>query len=200
MHWTGIKQSTSDKDGNVMAQTNSSKKSEKQASEPPATGRGGARAGAGRKSGSGAFGEATVPMRIPVSMAKQIEAALEQFKDKFTKAREAGDKVGPVDLNGLDGSAMAIAAGAPSGKPVDLAKLLAKRPESCFAWTASLDYPSLGVSSGDVLIVDRSCRATSQSLCAYWGNDGIALAKMGKLPKGMDAWGVAVALVRKLPE
>ena len=163
-------------------------------------GRGGARAGAGRKSGSGAFGEATVPMRIPVSLAVQVEAALEEFKVQHLKALQASEQVSPLDLSKLSGSAMSIVMGSPSGKPLDLANMISKRPESCFAWTSSLDYSSFGVNKGDVLIIDRSCNASSLSLCAYWGNEGIELAKASKLPKGVDAWGVAVGLVRKLTD
>lgn len=175
----------------------------KSSDEAPRATRGGARAGAGRKSGSGAFGEGTVPMRIPASMAGAVDKALEEFKRRVAQAKLSGASVAPLDMASLGSNALSMASvspGSPGGKPVDLAKALAKRPESCFAWTAPAAQADIGIQQGDVLVVDRAAKASAGSVVAHWGESGLELSAFKKGDKGAQHWGVAVALVRKLAD
>lgn len=188
---------------NIKAEKSGSGKGQKQASPEPRGKRGGARPGAGRKSGSGAFGEGTVPMRIPASMAPAVDSALEEFKRRVAEAKQAGSELRALDLPSLSGKALSLASvapGAPSGKPVDIARAVAKRPESCFAWTAPADQPDLGLLAGDMVVVDRSGKAAAGSVVAVWGERGIELSARSKGAKQTEPWGVAVAVVRKLAD
>lgn len=180
-------------------------------------GRGGARPGAGRKSGSGAFGEGTVPMRVPISMAADIEKALAELKERVASGERAARSLAP--LGGAKGARLAeLGAPAPKGKPVDLTKTLAARPETCCAWRAVEDLPEWGVRRGDVVVIDRSQSVKEGSLGAFWLQGGVELMAVERSAKGVQArrsgakkaaceaaslaelpvWGVAVGLARSL--
>lgn len=169
------------------------------ADESKKAGRGGARPGAGRKSGSGAFGEATVPMRIPMSLASQIEKALEDFKQVVSDRKSQTDAIAPLDLSALNDQALKLTGVDPSGRPVDLAKLMAKNPESCYAWTLDKALPKRGLQMGDIVIVDRSAKASGNALLAVWSESGLILVESHDQTKSSTgAWGVAVAVARML--
>lgn len=184
------------KSGNQEAAKKPSVKEGPSEEKKAAKGRGGARPGAGRKSGSGAFGEATQPIRVPRALVPSVEQALADYKQRVARAREAGAEVSPVDALAMREGAASVAEGAPSGKPLNLGALLASSPESSFAWTASRDIPALGIIVGDLLVIDRSAKASKGSIVAMWGEDGIELSRA--LSAGQEAWGVAVGLARRL--
>lgn len=169
------------------------------ADESKKAGRGGARLGAGRKSGSGAFGEATVPMRIPMSLAAQIEKALDDFKQVVSERKSQSEAIAPLDLSALNDQALKLTDVGPSGRAVDLAKLMAKNPESCYAWTLDKAWPTRGLQMGDVVIVDRSAKASANALLAVWSESGLVLVESRDQIKTSPApWGVAVAVARML--
>ncbi|MCC5792725.1 MAG: translesion error-prone DNA polymerase V autoproteolytic subunit [Legionellaceae bacterium] len=113
-------------------------------------GHGGKREHAGRPKGQGPYGEATKPLRVPLSRIADIKAFL------------------------LDGRtyqlplyASTVRAGFPSPaddyieKQLDLNHHLIKHPAATFFVTASGDsMTGAGITSGDMLIVDRSLEAT----------------------------------------
>lgn len=183
-------------------------------------GRGGARPGAGRKTGSGAFGEATVPMRVPVSLALEMDELLESFKGQVAAKKNAADALAPVSAGKLRAKAMAVvelAGSSPSGKPVDVARMVAEHPESCFAWTATLDMPEWGIKHGDVVVIDRAGKPVHGCVAAVWVAHGIELVGVQTDAQGASAsktgakkpdhqakkitelplWGVVVGLARK---
>ena len=169
------------------------------ADEEKKAGRGGARRGAGRKSGSGAFGEATVPMRIPMSLAAQIDKALNNFKQVVSERKAQTDAIAPLDLASLNNQALKLTGVDPSGRPVDLAKMMAKNPESCYAWTLDKALPKRGLQVGDVVIVDRSTKRSAHALVAVWSDSGLELVESKEQNKSSPApWGVAVAVARML--
>jgi len=134
--------------------------------------RGGKREGAGRKLGSGAYGEQTKVMRIPASRLDEVKMIL-QFPRKLMP--EPGrTKVSDV-FRALNNSytpqplyAAMVSAGMPlpadelSEGKIDLNEHLLKNPESSFFVRVSGDSMiDAGIHPGDLLIVDRSLRPTS---------------------------------------
>ena len=115
---------------------------------PLKKGRGGARPGAGRPKGQGPYGEATKPIRIPVSMVDQVMT--------FVKT---GHK--PLPL-----FSCAVAAGFPSPADdhlegsLDLNDHLIKHPAATFFVRVSGDSMiKAGIHHDDILVVDRSLEA-----------------------------------------
>ncbi|OJX04788.1 MAG: DNA polymerase V [Caedibacter sp. 38-128] len=131
---------------------------------------GGARKGAGRKMGSGRFGEPTQVMRIPVSKIGEIKEMLLKFPKKL-KPEPGGTKASAV-WNALTSSSQPltlfdarVAAGAPSPAEdfsdgqLDLNDHLLKNPQSTFFVRVSGDSMiNAGIHPEDLLIVDRSIR------------------------------------------
>ena len=204
--------------GGLVNQIKRSKKTEaaEKVVKKASPGRGGARLGAGRKSGSGAFGEGTVPMRVPMSMAVEIEQALEDLKEHV-----ANGQIAARSMSALGGKSQRLAelgAPAPQGKAVDLSKMLASHPETCCAWRAVDDLLEWGVKQGDVVVIDRSQTPHEGSLGAFWFEGGVELMVVERSAQGVQArrcgvkkpaceaasfaelpvWGVAVGLARKL--
>lgn len=184
-------------------------------------GRGGARQGAGRKSGSGAFGEATVPMRVPVSLADEVAGALADFKIQVAAAKAGSKALSPMAAPALRAKASALvelAGATAAGKPLDLSKMLAAHPESCLAWTSPQDFPEWGIKAGDVIVIDRARPPAAGSLAAFWVDGAMELLRVEEGPAGasarrsgskkplhqaaaakeLPAWGVAAGVARRL--
>lgn len=113
--------------------------------------RGGKRKGAGRPSGSNLYGEATKPIRIPLSRISAIKALIEK-----------GEDTTEIPLY-----SSTVRAGFPSPADdyieckLDLNTHLIKNAAATFFVRASGDsMKNAGIQSGDMLIVDRSLEAT----------------------------------------
>lgn len=114
--------------------------------------RGGSRQGAGRPKGVGPYGEATKPMRIPISKIDQVIHLI------------SGNDTEQLSLP-LYSSV--VQAGFPSPADdhmeakIDLNTYLVKHPSATFLLRASGDSMiGAGIFSGDILVVDRSLEAT----------------------------------------
>ena len=132
---------------------------------------GGARKGAGRKKGSGKFGEPTQVMRVPISRIGEIKDMLLKFPKKL-KPEPGGTKASAVYWNALSPSSQPltlfdarVAAGAPSPAEdfsdgqLDLNEHLLKNPQSTFFVRVNGDSMiNAGINPEDLLIVDRSIR------------------------------------------
>ncbi|MDP3561646.1 MAG: translesion error-prone DNA polymerase V autoproteolytic subunit [Legionellaceae bacterium] len=112
---------------------------------------GGKRVGAGRPSGKNKYGEATKPIRIPISKLNAITSFLEEDHTMYEL---------PLYAN-------KISAGFPSPADdyletkLDLNSYLIKHPSSTFFVKVSGDSMiNAGIQSGDMLIVDRSIEPT----------------------------------------
>ncbi len=112
---------------------------------------GGKRKGAGRPKGRNAYGEATKPIRIPMSRITEVMA----FLAHDSQATE------------LPLYSSTVRAGFPSPADdyieckLDLNTHLIKHPAATFFVKASGDsMKNVGIQSGDMLIVDRSLEAT----------------------------------------
>ena len=139
---------------------------------------GGARLGAGRKRGSGKFGEATKVMRVPESKVAEIEQWLNAMKSRAVSA----EKVAEGKWTGLlEKSAFTVyqpaneslvelplfshkvVAGFPSpaddyiDQHLDLNEKLIRNKEATFLLVVEGDsMQKVGILDGDILIVDRS--------------------------------------------
>lgn len=112
---------------------------------------GGKRVGAGRPKGRNTYGEATKPIRIPLSRITDVKYFLEQGNH-------------PLELPLY---ASTVRAGFPSPADdyieckLDLNTHLIKHPAATFFVRAAGDsMKNVGIQSGDMLIVDRSLEAT----------------------------------------
>ena len=109
------------------------------------SGRGGARPGAGRPKGQGPYGEATKPIRIPLSKVDQVMQYIKKGNMElplFSCAVAAGFP-SPADDH-LEGS-------------LDLNEHLIQRPAATFFVRVSGDSMiKAGIHEDDILVVDRS--------------------------------------------
>ncbi len=133
--------------------------------------RGGRRLGAGRKSGSGRYGETTKVMRIPVSCVGEVKKMLLEFP-RIAKPEPGRTKVEAFFWPDLQASlnertlyATRVAAGMPSPAEdytegvLDLNEHLMRNPETTFFVRVSGDSMiDAGIHPGDLLVVDRGLR------------------------------------------
>lgn len=126
--------------------------------------RGGARAGAGRPKGSGRFGEATCPVRVPLRLLPTVQALLATPAVSFTAAVPGAmlpvvaAAPGTWPLYGVK-----IAAGFPSPADdyiearLDLNQHLIRHKEATFFLRVQGEsMRDAGIFDGDLLIVDRA--------------------------------------------
>ena len=161
-------------------------------------GRGGARPGAGRKKNSGAFGEGTVPMRIPVSAKDAVSKLLDDMKERARTDKETSSKISVAAIPDVrKGLVPSLGQDGCGGKPVDLAGLLVKKPESSFFVIVGKagNLPS-GMEEGDYALVDRSAKAVKGCVMATMDGAGcVSFSTMGpKAPENL--WGVVRGVVR----
>lgn len=107
--------------------------------------RGGRRAGAGRPAGSGKYGEATVPLRVPVSLAGAVESFVENagYQIPLYSCKVAAGFPSPAD-DYIEGK-------------LDLNEYLIRTPAATFFVRATGESMlGAGIFPDDLLIVDRS--------------------------------------------
>lgn len=140
---------------------------------------GGARKGAGRKKGSGVFGETTKVIRIPISKEQQVkdwllqQAALEkQLKEARELQTLAADRLQvtlPAENEAMELPLYAhkVVAGFPSPADdyvearLDLNQKLIRNKEATFLLTVQGDsMKKIGIKDGDILVVDKSITPT----------------------------------------
>ena len=145
--------------------------------ESPNKQRGGKRQGAGRKAGSGAFGEATQAVRVPVSLIPTLKNLLKQHGKPPQGLALLTFTDQPSKL-ALPLFASKVAAGFPSPaddyveKTLDLNELLVQNPAATFfARAEGESMINAGIFPNDILVVDRSVEAVSGKIvvCALNG-------------------------------
>ena len=138
--------------------------------------RGGRRANAGRKPGSNAYGEPTVPLRVPSSQAPVIRDFLAQLRQH--RERYGFDHIAPFARPLPDAPVLArplflskVPAGFPSPADdyvdarLDLNERLVRHPAATFFVRVEGDSMiGAGIHSGDILVVDRSVEPTDRSI------------------------------------
>ena len=132
---------------------------------------GGRRPGAGRKTGSGRYGEPTKVMRVPASKVAMIQSWLQkqQQNAKVNRTVDASDRVtwfapdpdAPISPLPLYGHK--VVAGFPSPAEdyvearLDLNEKLIRNKEATFLLSVQGDsMKDAGIMDGDILVVDRS--------------------------------------------
>lgn len=131
------------------------------------TKRGGARPGAGRKSGTGPYGESTQAIRIPISQVAATQIFLEQYR--VLKKVDSLSAMPPVSFPFIGSAqplplyASRVRAGFPSPaddyleRHLDLNEHLIRHPEATFFLRVQGDsMVGEGIHDGDLLIVDRA--------------------------------------------
>ncbi len=146
--------------------------------------RGGVRPGAGRKPGTGPYGEPTAPIRIPQSRLPAIRAWLEQF------AREKPDpRLRPFSRQPshrpLPFYVSRIAAGFPSPADdhlegaIDLNEQLVRHPAATYFVRVEGDsMTGAGIRHGDFLVVDRSLEPKSGSIVVAVVNGELTVKRL----------------------
>ncbi|NLB65034.1 MAG: translesion error-prone DNA polymerase V autoproteolytic subunit [Lentisphaerae bacterium] len=131
---------------------------------------GGARAGAGRKPGSGRFGEPTVAVRVPESRLPLVASWLGKVAAEVRSGRVRPFTRSPTPLT-LPLVGTRIAAGFPSPAddhlegPMDLNEHLVAHPAATFVVRVEGDSMiGAGIRHGDLLVVDRALEARSGSI------------------------------------
>lgn len=83
---------------------------------------------------------------------------------------------------------------------IDLNQLLVKHPISTFFMRIASDMPELDLRADDVVLVDRSLKPKPNDLVVISQADDseLKLARFQDLTGGMQLWGVAEHLIRKV--
>ena len=133
-------------------------------------GHGGRRENAGRPKGLGKYGEATTPLRVPLSRLHEVKRFLNnEFHYKI-----------PL-------YSCSVRAGFPSPADdyieahLDLNTHLIKHPAATFFVTASGDsMTGAGIASGDMLVVDRSLEATHGKIIIAAVNGELTVKRLSR--------------------
>ncbi|MGC9503262.1 LexA family protein [Baaleninema sp.] len=136
--------------------------------------RGGKRLGAGRPPGTGKYGEPTKAMRLPVSLAEQLNDLLVDWQNAKTQGisrhiqRLRQSLESPLRLP-LYSDAVAAGLPAPAtdyvDRELDLNQYLTPHPEASFCVRANGDSMiEAGIHPGDLLVVDTALEAKDDSV------------------------------------
>ena len=128
---------------------------------------GGRRANAGRPKGSGAYGEATKPLRVPVSRIEHVKEFLEDYKIPLYASTVQAGFPSPAD-DYIE-------------RHLDLNMHLIKHPAATFFVIASGDsMTGAGIASGDMLVVDRSLEATHGAIVIAAINGELTVKRLSR--------------------
>ena len=190
--------------------------------------RGGPRPGAGRKPGSGLYGEPTRQVRVPDSQVPVIVDFLEAYRHQLSEPSAVDEVYRPALMKRtvrlpLYGSK--IQAGFPSpaddyvAEQLDLHELLVKREAATFYVRVKGDsMVGASIQEGDILVVDRSVEPTDGKIVIAVLNGELTVKELSRkadstqlLPRNdaypvinissetdLVIWGVVTGVVRQL--
>ncbi|SFR49673.1 LexA family transcriptional regulator [Thiomicrospira sp. ALE5] len=186
---------------------------------------GGKRQGAGRKAGSGPFGEPTKVMRVPVSKVSMMKAWLHQLYEPSVTSVGEWQLVNPVSKVMLPVFSHKVIAGFPSPADdnqedtIDLNETFAPSTQTSFIVRVQGDSMiEAGILPGDQLVIDRSIEPVSGKIVVASIDGDLTLKRLikkeGKMwlyPENkhyqpivvaeeseLVIWGVVVSVLRKL--
>jgi DNA polymerase V len=139
--------------------------------------RGGKRSGAGRPKGTGKYGEATIPVRVPASMVGEVHAWVNRKGDAiplFTETVRAG---------------LPTAAEGTVDQRVNLHDMLVQHADSTF--TVRVQGPSMidaGMDEGDLLVVDRSLPATNGKIVVAAVDGDLTVKTLRRGASAVELW------------
>lgn len=132
---------------------------------------GGKRENAGRPKGQGKYGETTKSLRIPLSQIEDVQQFLQKrplYKIPLYASKVIAGFPSPAD----DYIEMHL----------DLNEYLIKHPAATFFVTASGDsMTGAGITSGDILIVDRSLEATHGKIVIAAINGELTVKRLSRI-------------------
>lgn len=150
---------------------------------------GGSRPGAGRKPGSGSYGEPTQPVRVPES---QVEAVV-AYLDAYRQPTVAEDPV-PVSIEPTTVSLVAFASRIPAGFPspaqdylddsIDLnAELIIQGHEAATFVLRVKGWSMMqaGIFDGDRIVVDRSLDPRQDDVVVAVINNDLTVKRLGRV-------------------
>jgi DNA polymerase V len=142
---------------------------------------GGARPNAGRKQGSGRYGEPTKAIRVPLSRVDEILRLLQSTPPKNPPVLTEA----PLDnlfWRPLYTTSMAEPASFPHAEPLEMFNLntyLTPHPERMvFIRIADPAMSGTGIDEGDILIVDQSLPLTSSRIVCAFVNDELLVRRL----------------------
>ncbi len=154
--------------------------------KPP---RGGARPGAGRKRGTGHYGEPTKPLRVPVSLLPAVRALLKAAGKSLDHPDAWKPPLAPARVT-LPFYASRVAAGFPSPADdhqedaLDLNEHLVRHPAATFFVRGQGNSMlGAGIHHGDLLVVDRSLEPRSGAIVIAVVNGELTVKRL-KLERG----------------
>jgi DNA polymerase V len=146
--------------------------------------RGGIRPGAGRKRGSGPFGEPTQPVRLPVSLVPAVRAWLATLAEGAMPGTPQAFTRHPCAL-ALPLYGSRIAAGFPSPADddlegtIDLNEHLIRHPAATFFLRVQGEsMRGAGIRDGDLLVVDRAREVKSGDIVVAAVNGELTLKRL----------------------
>ncbi len=147
------------------------------------SGHGGARPGAGRKTGTGRFREPTQVMRVPESLVPAVRGWLDRVSESPGGKMKAFSKQ-PMPLS-LPLFSARISAGFPSPADdhmdgrIDLNQQLVQHPAATFFVRVQGDsMTGAGIYNGDLLIVDRALEAKSGTIVVAVVNGELTVKRL----------------------
>jgi DNA polymerase V len=161
------------------------------------TNRGGKRPNAGRKEGTGKFGEPTEVIRVPVSQKDVIIDFLEMYRKK--QSMQTLENIDSFEYPAADGVQISlplysskVRAGMPSPaddhveKRLDISEYLIDRADSTFFVTIIGDsMRDAGLLSGDKAVVDRSRQASVGDIVLASVDGEFTIKSLGKNKQGL---------------
>jgi DNA polymerase V len=150
---------------------------------------GGYRPGAGRKPGSGAFGEPTTPVRVPESQVETVVSYLDAYRQE-TKAEAPRRVSQEPSVISLMAFSSRVAAGFPSpasdyiDDAVDLnAELIIKGHEAAtfVLRVKGWSMHNAGIFDGDRIVVDRAVEPQQGDVVVAVLNNDLTIKRLGKV-------------------
>ncbi|NJN61782.1 MAG: translesion error-prone DNA polymerase V autoproteolytic subunit [Coleofasciculaceae cyanobacterium RL_1_1] len=176
-------------------------------------GRGGKRIGAGRPKGSGKYGEPTKAMRVPQSLANQLEPILKNwqtvahseteqsnFSDseailqtlRFNSPESNVQVLAPSVAQLIPLYSHSVAAGLPASvdeaieEKLDLNAALTRDPSRSFCVRANGDSMiDAGIQDGDVMLVDTSIEASDNDIVIAVVNSELTVKRLRQTPDNL---------------
>lgn len=154
----------------------------------PPSSHGGARPGAGRKSGSGPFGEPTEPVRVPHSQVETVVAYLDAYRQATTA--EAPRPLSLETTVSLTAFASRVPAGFPSPSQdylddsVDLNAALIERGHEAATFVLRVKGWSMmnaGIFDGDRIVVDRALDPQQGDVVVAVLNNDLTIKRLGRV-------------------
>jgi DNA polymerase V len=185
-------------------------------------GRGGKREGAGRKAGTGRFGEPTKLVRVPLSKLDEFEFWISQLRIPNVELIRPVADVPQVEVPLFLSN---VRAGFPSPaddyveKTLDMNAFLFSHPAANFMLRVKGDsMQDAGIFEGDILVVDRSIEPADGKIVIAALNGELTVKRLVKNAKGvwlkaenpsypliaineendLTIWGVVTSIVRKV--